>query len=57
MLLLNDLRNSFRIDLTNSVVIFDEAHNLVEAVNHVYSADVTYGQLDLASQCVTENSC
>ena len=53
MLLLNDLRNSFRIDLTNSVVIFDEAHNLVETVNHVYSADMTYVHLDLASQCVT----
>jgi chromosome transmission fidelity protein 1 len=56
MLLLDDLRNSLGIDLTNSVVIFDEAHNIVEAVNHIYSADVSYGQLDLASRCVAEYS-
>lgn len=56
MLLLDDLRTSVGIDLTNSVVIFDEAHNLVEAVNHIYSADVSYGQLDLSSQCVAEYS-
>jgi chromosome transmission fidelity protein 1 len=56
MLLLDDLRNSLGIDLTNSVVIFDEVHNIVEAVNHIYSADVSYGQLDLASCCVVEYS-
>jgi chromosome transmission fidelity protein 1 len=56
MLLLDDLRTSVGIDLTNSVVIFDEAHNLVEAVNHIYSADVSYNQLDLSSQCVAEYS-
>jgi chromosome transmission fidelity protein 1 len=56
MLLLDDLRTSVGIDLTNSVVIFDEAHNLVEAVNHIHSADVSYNQLDLASQCVAEYS-
>ena len=44
------------IDLSNSVVIFDEAHNLVEAVNHIYSADVSYSQLDLASHSVAEYS-
>jgi chromosome transmission fidelity protein 1 len=54
MLLLDDLRTSVGIDLTNSVVIFDEAHNLVEAVNHIYSADVSYNHLDLSSQCVAE---
>lgn len=54
MLLHDELRSSMGIDLSNSVVIFDEAHNLVEAVNHIYSADVSYDQLKLAEHCVKE---
>ena len=54
MLLHDDLRLSMGIILSNSVVVFDEAHNVVEAVNHIYSADVSYDQLLLATQCMDD---
>jgi chromosome transmission fidelity protein 1 len=54
MLLHDELRSSMGIVLSNSVVIFDEAHNLVEAVNRIYSADVSYDQLKLAELGVKE---
>ena len=54
MLLHDDLRSSMGINLANSIVIFDEAHNVVEAVNHIYSADVSYEDLGLAAQCVED---
>ena len=56
MLLHDDLRSSMGINLANSVVIFDEAHNVVEAVNHIYSADVSYEDLVLAARCVEDYS-
>ena len=56
MLLHDDLRASMGIHLANSVVIFDEAHNVIDAVNQIYSADVSYDQLVLAGQCVEEYS-
>ena len=54
MLLLDDLRASMGIDLMHSVVIFDEAHNLVEAVNQIYSSVITSDDLAIASRCMAE---
>lgn len=39
---------SFGISLKGSVVVVDEAHNLVDAINSVHSAAVTQGQLSQA---------
>lgn len=40
MLLHADLRSSMGLRLSNAVVVFDEAHNLVDAVNLMHSAEV-----------------
>jgi len=47
-LLSEDVRESFGISLKGSVVVVDEAHNLVDAINSVHSAAVTQGQLSQA---------
>ena len=49
-----DSRASMGIDLRNSVVIFDEAHNLVEAVNHTHSAELSVKSLAMATQAVND---
>ena len=36
------------MDLTDSIVIVDEGHNLIDAVNAVHSATVSRGQLTTA---------
>jgi Rad3-related DNA helicase len=36
------------VDLTDSIVIVDEGHNLIDAVNAVHSATVSLGQLTTA---------
>ena len=54
MLLLDDLRTSIGINLAHSVVIFDEAHNLVEAVNQIYSSNLSSLDLAIASRCMAE---
>ena len=56
MMLLDDLRASMGIRLPNSVVIFDEGHNLVESVNQLFSAETTHDQLELCLRSVEEYS-
>jgi chromosome transmission fidelity protein 1 len=41
MLLSKDTRESMGIELEGNIVIFDEAHNIVEAMNHTYSVQIT----------------
>lgn len=41
------------LDLTNSVVIIDEAHNLVDSLTSVYSVELTLGQLQSAHEQMT----
>ena len=53
ILLHADTRESMGVDLRDAVVIFDEAHNVVEAVNAIHSADVTATQLDAAYKAVS----
>ena len=52
-LLSADTRESMGIRLKGNVVIFDEAHNLIEAVNHANSAEVSKKALDLASEAAS----
>jgi Rad3-related DNA helicase len=42
-LLLPDARHSLGIELQDSVVVFDEAHNLLDAINGSHSTAVTGG--------------
>lgn len=52
ILLHKDLRTSMGIRLTGNVVIFDEAHNLIDSINHTYSAEVSLSQLNLADAAI-----
>jgi len=54
LLLQEDAREAMGIKLKNKIVIMDEAHNIVDAVNQIHSADVTLLQLQTASDCVTK---
>jgi hypothetical protein len=45
MLLHGPTRQSLGLNLHNAVVILDEAHNIVDAVNGMHSAVVTAGQV------------
>ena len=47
-----ETRESLGIDLEDSVVIVDEGHNLVDAVNAVHSATMTLGQLATAKSAL-----
>lgn len=49
-LLQAEMRTSMGVRLKDSVVIFDEAHNLVDAVNQIHSADLSLEQLLLVSE-------
>ena len=44
-LCLQDARHSLGINLRDAVIVVDEAHNLVDAVNGVHSATITALQL------------
>lgn len=48
MLLSKDTRESLGVQLEGNVVIFDEAHNIIEAVNSTYTVEVTSKQLVVA---------
>lgn len=52
MLLSKDTRESMGIDLEGNIVIFDEAHNIVEAMNSTYKVEVTSKQFVVARRCV-----
>ena len=41
MLIVPDVRKALGIDLTNKVVIFDEAHNVIDSVRGAYSLVLT----------------
>lgn len=48
MLLSKDTRESLGIELDGSIVVFDEAHNIIEAINSTYTVEVTNKQLVVA---------
>jgi chromosome transmission fidelity protein 1 len=41
MLLHKQARESLGIDLRGNIVIFDEAHNIIDTVNNIYSVDLS----------------
>ena len=53
VLLHAELRASMGVSLEGAVVVFDEAHNLVDAVNHTHSAELSLAQLDTAARAVS----
>lgn len=44
-LLLENARSSLGIDLKDSIVIVDEAHNLIETINSIHSAHISLSEL------------
>jgi chromosome transmission fidelity protein 1 len=40
MLLHKDTREALNIDLRDNIVIIDEAHNLIETINNIYSVEL-----------------
>lgn len=46
--LLQDSRESLQLHLEGSIIVVDEAHNLVDAVNSAHSAQVSLQQLNAA---------
>ena len=49
-----DTREILGVKLENAVVVFDEAHNLVDAVHNSYGAAVTLNQLSDVNDMLTE---
>ncbi|CAI5711867.1 unnamed protein product [Hyaloperonospora brassicae] len=48
MLLSKDTRETMGIALDNNIVIFDEGHNIVDAINNTYKVEITSKQLVVA---------
>lgn len=48
MLLSKDTRESMGIQLEDNIVVFDEAHNIVEAINNTYKVEISSKQLVVA---------
>ena len=53
MLLSYDMRISLNIDIKNSIIIVDEAHNLIETINQLYSADINIYDIIHNIHCIT----
>ena len=53
LLLNNELRESLGLNLKGRVIVFDEAHNLVEAINQTYSAELSLQQVKVATDAIT----
>ena len=47
-LLHSSTRQALGLDLTNSVIIIDEAHNVLETIAHIHSAEMTLSHLEHA---------
>lgn len=52
--LMPDARESLGIELQDSVLVFDEAHNLLDAINSAHSSTVT-GKNSMSS-CITNSA-
>ncbi|CCD24279.1 DNA helicase NDAI_0C06200 [Naumovozyma dairenensis CBS 421] len=44
------MRESLKIDLENSIVIIDEAHNLIDTINSIHSAEISITDLQKCSK-------
>ena len=54
ILLSNNTRKSLGITLENSVVIVDEAHNLIDAISQVYAVELSSASIDISIQCLND---
>ena len=54
MLLHKETRESLKIDLKRNVIVFDEAHNLIETLNQLYSFQVDLKTVALAKRQITQ---
>ena len=52
LLLNNELRESLGLNLKGRIIVFDEAHNLVEAINQTYSAELSLQQIKVAIDAI-----
>lgn len=50
MLLHKKTRQQIGLNLNNSIIIIDEAHNLLDTLANIYSAEITLGQLNQSHQ-------
>ncbi|KAE9329604.1 putative ATP-dependent RNA helicase DDX11-like protein 8 [Phytophthora fragariae] len=48
LLLSKDARETLGLGLENNIVIFDEAHNIIDAINNTYKVEITSKQLVVA---------
>eukprot|EP01032_Pedospumella_encystans_P010605 gene10605-12383_t len=53
LLLNKDMRKSLGLNLTGKVIIIDEAHNLIETINSLYSAELNVSQIDTATSAIS----
>ncbi|AQK84862.1 ATP-dependent DNA helicase DDX11 isoform X1 [Zea mays] len=53
-LLLKSARESLGLNLKNSVVIIDEAHNLADSLSNMYNSKITSSQLKAVLSCLDE---
>lgn len=51
-LLHQDIRDSLGLKLQNRVIIIDEAHNLLESINQLYSNEISLSQLTAAHKVI-----
>lgn len=52
MLLSSEMRESLGIDVTNSIVLIDEAHNLVETINQIYSNEMGLADVEVSLEAL-----
>lgn len=57
MILSKEQRNSLGISLAGNIIIFDEAHNIVDAANNIHSAEITTHELRLVTEILENYSC
>ncbi|GMF27300.1 unnamed protein product [Phytophthora fragariaefolia] len=48
LLLSKDARETLGLGLENNIIIFDEAHNIIDAINNTYKVEITSKQLVVA---------
>jgi chromosome transmission fidelity protein 1 len=53
ILLHKNTREALNIDLRDNIVIIDEAHNLIETINNIYSVELDVAKVSIHSNDFT----